>query len=434
MADGATAESQLAALISSIAGTQSLMVRFSDSLRQWNDLRSTTGALDWLAEKLVEDDIDKVRDEAESLWHRATGAYDDAIRVESQARTHAVAELRAAYKLLPDFLADSALSAGIVAKTPGLGDPGGGKYKIGPPTAPQFAFDDDFPYDPNAEATPGDYVAWNEWMAKLRGDHQIYGTSNVVINGNQATMIITVRAEAMYNFNKDAADIATGAPDNENGRFSELGWAKGFATHGELERTVTWTIGEPGTVAGGSGPDRDAPATRIARTDAAMADLRAVVTVCAVLLSLAACGTPDTSDTRDPSERATAVSTPAVRTDAEPITKRFPSLGTPVTLHWLGAAAGQDSGGVPGPTDVRIQALVELAPDVVAAAEKDYAWKPAPAGWEQTLPDALRPFGPKDADWQVNDEFTTNVSTSRYHGTVYLAPASRLVYLDVIGG
>jgi hypothetical protein len=164
-----------------------------------------------------------------------------------------------------------------------------------------------------------------------------------------------------------------------------------------------------------------------------MADLRVVVTVSAVLLSLSACSTPDTSETREPSERATAVSTPAVRTDAEPITKRFPRLGTPVALHWLGAAAGQDSGGVPGPTDVRIQALVELAPDVVAA-EKDYAWKPAPAGWEQTLPEALRPFGPKDADWQVNDEFTKDVSTTRYSGTVYLAPASRVVYLDVIGG
>jgi hypothetical protein len=27
--------------------------------------------------------------------------------------------------------------------------------------------------------------------------------------------------------------------------------------HGELERTVTWTIGESGTAGGGSGPDRD---------------------------------------------------------------------------------------------------------------------------------------------------------------------------------
>jgi hypothetical protein len=59
----------------------------------------------------------------------------------------------------------------------------------------------------------------------------------------------------------DAKDIATGAPDNENGRFSTLGWAKEFRTYGELERTVTWTIGDPNSVqvSGGGGTDRNAP-------------------------------------------------------------------------------------------------------------------------------------------------------------------------------
>jgi hypothetical protein len=81
----------------------------------------------------------------------------------------------------------------------------------------------------------------------------------VVVDGNQITMKIKVHAEDMYNFNADANDIATGAPDNENGRFSTLGWAKGFPTHGEVERTVTWTIGESPDVSGGAGPDRNAP-------------------------------------------------------------------------------------------------------------------------------------------------------------------------------
>lgn len=123
-------------------------------------------------------------------------------------------------------------------------------------------------------------------------------------------------------------------------------------------------------------------------------------------------------------------SAPAVRTDSEPITKRFPALGTPEELHWLGAAAGQDGGGVPGPTDVQIQGLIVLSPEVVTAATKDGTWTTA----TPTVPESLRTYLPTDPRWQTNDEFTTEVSTSRYSGDVYLDPASRTLYLDVIGG
>ncbi len=348
VADGVNAESQLHALIAPIVATQSFQVRFSDALRQWNDLRSTTGVTDWVIELPEHDEINKVRAEADELWYRATDAYDEAIRMESDARNAAVSQLAAAYRLLPDFLANSPLSAKIVAETPGLVDTHG-KYHIGPPTAPKLTFDDDFPYDPDATPTPGDLASWSKWMSKLRGaqlfradlddataaydhytdgtgtdmqvdyeeayredpaigwavdneiayaqqeaeriyretgqtgfqmtgnpslatelggypstenwqktlgDHTIYGTSQVVVNGDQITMKIKVHAEDMYNFDLDASDIATEAPDEENGRFSTLGWAKGFRTHGELERTVTWTIGESPDISDGTGPER----------------------------------------------------------------------------------------------------------------------------------------------------------------------------------
>jgi hypothetical protein len=355
VANGVAAESQLHALIAPIVATQSFQVRFSDALRQWNDLRSITGVTDWIAEYPHQDEINKVRAEAERLWHTATGAYDDAIRIESTARGDAVARLTAAYRMLPDFLANSPLSAKIVDETPGLAD-ANHPYHIGPPTAPKLAFDDDFPYDPDASPTMGDYASWEKWNAKLRGaqavrpdlddataayahyldatgtdmqvdyeeaykedesirravdneirtaqrqaeriiretgqtgfemtgdpaletdlagrypstenwqktlgDHTIYGTAQVVVTGNQVTMKIKVHAEDMYNFNLDSEDVATGASDNDNGRFSTLGWAKGFRTHGELERTVTWTIGDaPGSpdAGGGTGPQRHAP-------------------------------------------------------------------------------------------------------------------------------------------------------------------------------
>ena len=113
--------------------------------------------------------------------------------------------------------------------------------------------------DPALATDRAGYPSTENWQKTL-GDHTIYGTSEVVINGNQVTMKIKVHAEDMYNFNADSKDIATGAKDDENGRFSTLGWAKGFRTHGELERTVTWTIGDsPPDVSGGTGPQRHAP-------------------------------------------------------------------------------------------------------------------------------------------------------------------------------
>lgn len=331
-AAGVAAENRLGELIAPIVATQSWRVRTADALRQWNDLRSSTGFLDQLAEWPVAEKIEQVRAEADRLWNEATSAYDEAIRIESTARTRAVDDLNAAYKLLPDFLADSSLSETIVTKTPGLVDTEG-KYQIGPPTQPHLEFDDDFPYDPNATPTAEDYAKLAKWKAILRGaqvlrpdlddatelyahylegtgtpmtvdyeeayredpairrtvdkeielakqeaerliretgqtafqmtgdprsseypvtenwqkalgSHAVYGTADVVVNGDKVTMKIKIHAEDMYNFNKGAADIATGAPDDENGRFSTLGWAKGFRTHGVVERTVTWTLGE----------------------------------------------------------------------------------------------------------------------------------------------------------------------------------------------
>ena len=40
----------------------------------------------------------------------------------------------------------------------------------------------------------------------------------------------------MYNFNPGKSDIVSGTPDDENGRFSELGWAKEFRTYGALTK------------------------------------------------------------------------------------------------------------------------------------------------------------------------------------------------------
>ncbi|MGV9598339.1 WXG100-like domain-containing protein [Streptosporangium sandarakinum] len=69
------------------------------------------------------------------------------------------------------------------------------------------------------------------------GRHSIWGSADVRIDGDQATMDITVHAYDRYNFNREDKWI-----NQENGRFETLGWARSYDTHGSLKRRITWTL------------------------------------------------------------------------------------------------------------------------------------------------------------------------------------------------
>lgn len=101
----------------------------------------------------------------------------------------------------------------------------------------------------DAHATSDDnlYPTTENWQ-KTIGGYQQWSSADVKVEGNQATMTVTVHAEDYYNFNAGDADIASGTPDQVNGRFTELGWAKPFESHGQVTRVVTWTVGDPGSV------------------------------------------------------------------------------------------------------------------------------------------------------------------------------------------
>ena len=73
-------------------------------------------------------------------------------------------------------------------------------------------------------------------------------------------MSATVHELDWYSFNSGQNDIASGASDNENGRFETLGWAKSFNTTGEAEFETTWSMGTidtDGNVMQGSESTRD---------------------------------------------------------------------------------------------------------------------------------------------------------------------------------
>lgn len=98
---GRTAEDRLAEVMSREAHAITPTARAAEPLHQWEDLRATTGFLDWAAELTV--DVDAIREEAEHYYNATKDHYDDARRVESAAREDCVHEIRGALRSLPDF-------------------------------------------------------------------------------------------------------------------------------------------------------------------------------------------------------------------------------------------------------------------------------------------------------------------------------------------
>lgn len=164
-----------------------------------------------------------------------------------------------------------------------------------------------------------------------------------------------------------------------------------------------------------------------------MADGRALRVAGALVMILGLAGCTD-SPAADPTngrltDGSTMTAAPAVRTDREPIAKRFPKLGNFVEAHWQGSLAGPAD--VPGPSDVLIQGLVVLRPEDLAAAKTGYDWEAAPQGWDAKMNDELRPLAPTSGDWRYSRQFELDVRTTSYSGTVYLDMTSGTVFLNV---
>lgn len=64
----------------------------------------------------------------------------------------------------------------------------------------------------------------------------------IVIRGKRDmfSMCIIIGFRDKYNFNRGQKDIVSGAPDDQNGRFEELGWARSFETYGAMVKCIKW--------------------------------------------------------------------------------------------------------------------------------------------------------------------------------------------------
>lgn len=158
-----------------------------------------------------------------------------------------------------------------------------------------------------------------------------------------------------------------------------------------------------------------------------------LATLALVVFPLAGCSGTDNPTARETERTTTTMAAPTVRTDAEPITRRFPALAEYQDLHWTGEAAGTEDSRVPGPTDVHIRAIVVLTPEAAQRTAVDYPWTPVPTQWESDVQDPLRGHLPVQGTWQSNDTYTHDLLGSSFGGTVYFNPTTGTVYLDVFG-
>jgi len=102
VAAGRAAAAQLDEVMASIgAHAVTRAAQAAEPMRRWEDVRATTGFLDWLAELGL--DVGSIRQQADGLWRTAGALFGDAAQLEASARDDCLQALRRAKVDLPDF-------------------------------------------------------------------------------------------------------------------------------------------------------------------------------------------------------------------------------------------------------------------------------------------------------------------------------------------
>ncbi|MER6039105.1 hypothetical protein ABT133_35290 [Streptomyces sp. NPDC001835] len=99
--NGEANEQALAKLIHTKGTAITREAQEAEPMRQWEDMRATTGVMDFFAEVTM--DVDDIRDDANRLHGAAGGDFHLAKTTEHEAREICVHQLKQAYDLLPDF-------------------------------------------------------------------------------------------------------------------------------------------------------------------------------------------------------------------------------------------------------------------------------------------------------------------------------------------
>lgn len=159
---------------------------------------------------------------------------------------------------------------------------------------------------------------------------------------------------------------------------------------------------------------------------------RPAVAACAALLSLAVVGgcstdpTTPTDRTRSTVSSATKTGTGDVRTDLDPLTKRFSALGTPVSATWMSGTLG---GSAPGPSTYWIDAVVRVTPETAATLR---AASPEPTTETPDVEDGVRPALPS-GQLLRSTSLDALFAEGSFRAKAYLSADSDTVVLVALG-
>lgn len=100
-AHGKEVEAKLSDLIGTKGTAVTRTAQEAEPMRRWEDMRATTGVLDFVAE--IGMDVDDIKDRANSLHDSTSEAFGRARRTEKEARALCLSRLKRAYEQLPEF-------------------------------------------------------------------------------------------------------------------------------------------------------------------------------------------------------------------------------------------------------------------------------------------------------------------------------------------
>ncbi|MBM7776472.1 hypothetical protein JOD54_006676 [Actinokineospora baliensis] len=143
----------------------------------------------------------------------------------------------------------------------------------------------------------------------------------------------------------------------------------------------------------------------------------------ALLLLITACGTA--APEKGPA-MPTKSGTGALRTDLEPLTKRFPALSSAEAAQWMSGTLGDDR--VPGPSTYWIDAIVTVPESLVAKVSQGTREEAEAPAVVEGLREHL-PAGPYLTGPALDDAF----SNGGWSATAYLAKGTNTVVLVAKG-
>jgi len=162
---------------------------------------------------------------------------------------------------------------------------------------------------------------------------------------------------------------------------------------------------------------------------------RPALVIAAAVLTLATAGACST-EPNPPADRTrstvstvtpgTKTGTGEVRTDLEPLTKRFSALGQPVSATWMSGTLGGDA---PGPSTYWIDAVVKVAPETAATLR---ATSPQPATETPGVEDGVR-AGLPSGQLLTSKALDALFAQGSFRAKAYLAADSDTVVLVALG-